>query len=212
MRVYNLLWLIFLASLWGPSFIFIEIMGILVGFAGVLVLIGPSVLNGFEATTLGLLAVTIAAASYGVAIVYTRLHLRGLSPLVAPTAQLTLAALYLVPLSLMFEQPFVGSLPAWDAIAALLVLAVFGTALAFVVNYHLLERTSATYVSTVTYLIPIFGVVLGMLVLNEQLHWTAYLGCALVLGGVMVINRRIDRANGRPIHQAKAHLAPSQPN
>jgi drug/metabolite transporter (DMT)-like permease len=187
-------------------------MGILVGFGGILMLIGPSILNGVQATTWGLLAVTIAAVSYGVAIVYTRLHLRGLPPLVAPAAQLALAALYLLPLSLVFEQPLNAGMPSWNAIAALLVLAVFGTALAFVVYYRLLERTSATYVSTVTYLIPIFGVVLGVLVLNEQLHWTAYLGCALILGGVTMVNRRAGQTDAGSINPTKVHLVTSQPN
>jgi drug/metabolite transporter (DMT)-like permease len=185
-------------------------VGILVGFGGVLVLIGPSIVNGVKATTLGLLAVTIAAVSYGIAIVYTRLHLRGLPPLVAPAAQLLLAAFYLLPLSLVFEQPLNNRLPSWEAIVALLMLAVFGTALAFVVYYHLLERTSATYVSTVTYLVPLFGVVLGVLVLNEELHWTAYLGCALILGGVIVVNQRTGRTDSRPISQTEVQLAPSQ--
>ena len=133
-------------------------------------------------------------------------------PLVAPAAQLALAALYLLPLSLVFEQPLNAGMPSWNAISALLVLAVFGTALAFVVYYRLLERTSATYVSTVTYLIPVFGVVLGVLVLNEQLHWTAYLGCALILGGVTMVNRRAGQTDAGSINQTNVHLATSQLN
>jgi drug/metabolite transporter (DMT)-like permease len=130
----------------------------------------------------------MAAASYGIAIVYTRNHLRGLPPLVAPTAQLTVATIYLLPLALLVEQPFSRSLPSWPAIGSLLGLAMLGTALAFVIYYHLLERTSATYVSMVTYLAPTIGVILGVLILDEQLGWTAYAGCGLILLGVMVVN------------------------
>jgi drug/metabolite transporter (DMT)-like permease len=57
-----------------------------------------------------------------------------------------------------------------------------------VVYYRVIERTSATYVSMVTYLVPAIGVALGIMVLNEQPGWNAYLGCGLILLGVMVVN------------------------
>jgi drug/metabolite transporter (DMT)-like permease len=69
-----------------------------------------------------------------------------------------------------------------------LALSVFGTGLAFVVYYRIMEHTSATYVPMVTYLVPVFGVILGVLILKEQLGWNAYLGCALILLGVMIVN------------------------
>ena len=165
-----------------------KLAGVLIGFGGLLVLISPSILEGFHATTWGLLAIATAAACYGIAIVYTRLHLRGLPPLVAPTAQLSLATLYVLPLSLLIDQPFQMSLPSWAALGSLVVLAVFGTAIAFVVYYRLLKAASATYVSTVTYMIPVVGVILGVMVLNEQLQWNAYAGCTLILAGVMIVN------------------------
>lgn len=162
--------------------------GTLVGFSGLLILIGPALWAGIQATTWGLLAVTVASASYGIAILYSRRHLRGLPPLVGPTTQLLLSTLYLLPLSLLFDQPFSLAVPSWPALASLLALAVFGTALAFVVYYRLVERASATYISMVTYLVPIFGIILGVLILDEQLDWNAYAGCALILVGVMIVN------------------------
>jgi drug/metabolite transporter (DMT)-like permease len=63
-----------------------------------------------------------------------------------------------------------------------------GTAVAFVVYYRLLETAPASYVSMTTYLIPVFGVILGVLVLNEKLTWYAYAGFALILLGVMIVN------------------------
>jgi drug/metabolite transporter (DMT)-like permease len=163
-------------------------VGTVIGFGGLLFLIGPSLLAGVQATVWGLLAVTIASASYGVAIIYSRRHLRGLPPLVGPASQLLLAALFMIPLALLFERPFELPAPSWPALGSLLALSIFGTALAFVVYYYLIERVSATYVSMVTYLVPIFGVILGVLVLNERLGWNAYLGCALILLGVMIVN------------------------
>jgi drug/metabolite transporter (DMT)-like permease len=163
-------------------------LGTLIGFSGLLVLIGPSLLGGIQATTWGLLAVTVAAACYGVAIIYSSRHLRGQPPLVTPTAQLLLAALMLLPVSLIIEQPYRLPLPSWPALSSLLAMAVLGTALAFMVYYRLLELVSATYLSMVTYLVPIFGVILGEVVLAEQIGWNAYLGCCLILVGVMIVN------------------------
>jgi drug/metabolite transporter (DMT)-like permease len=166
----------------------VKVMGILLGFGGLVLLIAPSLVEGVRITTWGLIAATMAAACYGVAIVYTRKNLRGLPPLVAPTAQLMMATIYLLPLSLFIEHPFSLSLPSGAAIGSLLSLSIFGTALAFVVYYRILEETSATYVSMVTYLAPSIGVILGIIILNEQLGWSAYIGCVLILLGVMVVN------------------------
>lgn len=170
-------------------------VGTLVGFSGLLILIGPSLFTGVRATTMGLLAVTFAAACYGVAIIYTRRHLRGLPPLVAPTTQLLLAALFLLPLSVVIEQPFHLSAPSWPALGSLLALSILGTALAFVVYYRLLEQVSATYLSMSTYLVPVFGVILGVLVLDERLGWNSYVGCTLILAGVMIVNGLIKVAS-----------------
>jgi drug/metabolite transporter (DMT)-like permease len=163
-------------------------VGTLLGFSGLSLLIGPALLGGVKATAWGLMAVVVASICYGIAIVYGRRHLRGLPPLVAPTAQMLLATLFLLPLSLGLEQPFRLAAPSWPALGSLLALGVFGTGVAFIVYYRVMERTSATYVSMVTYLVPVFGVILGVLVLGEQLSWNAYFGCALILLGVMIVN------------------------
>jgi drug/metabolite transporter (DMT)-like permease len=165
-----------------------KILGTVIGFSGLALLIGPSLLGGVKATSWGLIAVTVASLCYGIAIVYGRRNLRGLPPLVAPTAQLLLATLFVMPLSLVLERPFNLPAPSWPALASLVALGVFGTGLAFVVYYRVMEQTSATYVSMVTYLVPVFGVILGVVILNEQLGWNAYLGCALILLGVMIVN------------------------
>jgi drug/metabolite transporter (DMT)-like permease len=67
-------------------------------------------------------------------------------------------------------------------------LALLGTALAYIVYYRTMERTSATVLSTVTYIIPVVATILGVVVLREQLDWNAYIGFALILLGVMVVN------------------------
>ena len=162
--------------------------GALLGLAGLVVLIAPSFVDGIQATTLGLLAVTAAAICYGIAIVYSRNHLRGMPFLVVPTMQMTISTILLIPFSLFIERPYLLPLPSLRALSALLALAIFGTALAFIVYYILVDRADASYVSMVTYLIPIVGIILGVVVLKEQLTWHAYAGCTLILLGVMTVN------------------------
>jgi drug/metabolite transporter (DMT)-like permease len=165
-----------------------KVSGALIGFGGLLLLIGPSLLGGLQATTLGLLAVAMATICYAVAIVYSRLSMRGLPPLVAPTAQLGMATLFALPLSLFIEQPYRLPMPSWAALGSLLVLAAIGTALAFGVYYFLIERIGASAISMVTYIIPVVGIILGVVLLDEALAWNAYAGCALILCGVMFAN------------------------
>ena len=83
-------------------------VGTFIGFAGLLLLIAPSLLGGVQATTWGLIAIAVAAACYAVAIIYSRRNLRGLPPLVAPTAQ---APRFATPQSCMTQRPKPGRLP-----------------------------------------------------------------------------------------------------
>ena len=82
-----------------------KMLGVLLGFAGLFLLILPSLSGGGQASTWGLLAVTGAAAVYGVAMIYSRNHLRGLPPLVAPASQLLLATAYMLPVALLVDRP-----------------------------------------------------------------------------------------------------------
>jgi drug/metabolite transporter (DMT)-like permease len=165
-----------------------KVLGVLLGFMGLFLLILPSLAGGVQASTWGIIAVTIASASYGVAIIYSRNHLRGLPPLVAPTSQLILATLYMLPIALLVDRPWTLPLPPPVAWLSLLALGVLGSGLAFIVYYRLLESANPTYISMVTYVIPIFGVILGVLVLDEQLTWLTLAGFALILLGVMAVN------------------------
>jgi len=165
-----------------------KLLGVLLGFVGLFLLILPSLAGGIQASTWGLIAVTVASASYGVAIVYGRNHVRGLPPLVAPASQLSLATLYMLPIALIVDRPWQLAAPSPAAAGSLVALGILGTGMAFIVYYRLLETASATYLSMVTYVIPIFGVILGVLVLGEQLTWHSLAGFALILLGVMVVN------------------------
>lgn len=165
-----------------------KIIGASIGFGGILVLFMPGLLGGVQLTIWGMAAAVGAAASYGLALVYTHKNLRGLPPLVGPTSQLVMAAVYLLPLSLIIEQPFSLPMPSITALGALLLLTVLSTVVAFALYYRFLEQTSATNLSLVTYLNPIVATILGVLLLSEPVTITTFLGTGLILFGAAVVN------------------------
>jgi drug/metabolite transporter (DMT)-like permease len=98
----------------------------------------------------------------------------------------TAGALFTLPLSLLVDRPFDLS-PSLPALGGWLGLVILGTVMAYIIYYELLERTSATFVSTVTYIIPINGLILGWLILGEPLTTTLLGSSALILLGVLLV-------------------------
>jgi drug/metabolite transporter (DMT)-like permease len=165
-----------------------KIPGIVIGFGGLVALFIPVLVDGVQATLWGLSAAIGAAINYSYAFVYAWQHLRGLPPLVAPTAQLFTASLCLIPLALVIERPYTSALPSWPVIGALLLVTLWSTVLAFVIYYRVMERTSATTMSIVTYLNPVVAAILGVVVLNEHLGWNDFLGGGLILLSAALVN------------------------
>jgi drug/metabolite transporter (DMT)-like permease len=166
-----------------------KVIGILLGFLGILALIGPAVLKGLGTHVLGQLAVVGAALCYAMAVIYGR-RLKEIPPLVSATGQLTGAALLTLPLSFIIDTPWQLSVTPLS-VGALACLSLLGTALAYILYYYLLARIGATNVSLVTYLLPITGVFWGALLLGERLHWSAFLALALILAGIAGVNNRL---------------------
>ena len=165
-----------------------KVVGIALGLVGVLFFVAPSMRSGVQASTWGILAMIVVAASYGFALVYGRKHLNHLPSTVTPTSQMILSTLFLLPLVIFVDQPFNQPIPSLQAIGAVVALAVFGTAIAFIVYYRLLKSATASYVSMVTYLVPVIGILLGVVILDERLAWNDYAGFGLILLGVMIVN------------------------
>jgi drug/metabolite transporter (DMT)-like permease len=164
------------------------VLGVVLGFAGVAVLMLPDLGRGLRANLLGQLAIIASSLSYAAATVFARNRLRGQPPLTSTMGQLTTGALFTVPLSLLIDRPFTLS-PSLPAIASWLSLTILGTVVAYVIYYTLIERASATFVSTVTYVIPIVGIMLGALVLDEPVTVNLLVSAALIIAGVLLVRR-----------------------
>jgi drug/metabolite transporter (DMT)-like permease len=168
-----------------------KIVGIFLGFLGVVALIGPAALKGLGKDVIAQLAVMAAAGCYAIAIIYGR-RLKGITPLVSATGQLFCAAFLTLPMVLVFDAPWALS-PSFISVAALTCLSLLGTALAYLLYYHLLQRIGSTNLSLVTYLLPITGVFWGASLLGERLHWSAFLALGIILAGIAGVNNRLPK-------------------
>ena len=163
-----------------------KVAGVVVGFVGVGILMLPDLRQGFQVSIFGQLAIVASSLSYAGAGIFARRYLRSQSPLASTAGQLTMGALFTLPLSLVLDWPLSLS-PSLPAIASWLALSILGTVVAYVIYYTLIERTSATFVSTVTYIIPINGLILGALVLGEAITLGVLASSALILLGVLLV-------------------------
>jgi drug/metabolite transporter (DMT)-like permease len=165
--------------------------GIVLGIAGVAVLVGPDAFGG-GSYIWGVLAVVGASCVYAFGGVYSR-HFKDLPPLVAATGQVTGGAVILVPMSLLLDHPWRLPMPEAGAWASLLAIALVNTALAYFVYYRMLANAGVTYISLVTFLIPVIALLLGMIFLGESMTAQAFAGMAVIALGLAAIEGRVFR-------------------
>lgn len=176
-----------------------KIAGVLIGMAGVAVMIGPAALRGLGGQAMGQLAVLASAASYASAGVYgRRLKSMGINPIVATAGQATTAALLLIPLSLALDKPFSLPFPSPAAWGSILALGLVSTAFAYIFYFRLLATAGATNIALVTFLVPISAVFLGWLFLGERLELIHLGGVALIALGLSAIDGRLWSRRLRP--------------
>lgn len=168
--------------------------GLVLGFLGVVMLIGPDVRNNVDQLT-PYLAIVLAAGCYAASSAYARRYFHGQKPVLVAAGQLLVAGILVVIPALLLEDQSQQSFPLPTAIS-LLWLGLLGSCAAYILYFFVLENWGATRATLVTYLIPIVGVTAGVLVLGETVGWSMVVGGAMILGGVGVVNlwRR-----GRPV-------------
>ena len=165
-----------------------KVQGALIGLGGLVVLVLPSLLQGITATFMGIVAISLAAISYAIGLVYSRKHLIKTPTYHAPAAQLLSVTLYLLPIAFLITPDFSFAEISWNALGSLIILGSFGTAIAFILYFKLLEQAGAGYTSMVTYIMPVYGVVLGMFFLNEELTLWIVGGMICIISGIYLAN------------------------
>ncbi len=171
-----------------------KLLGVACGIAGVALIIGVNALDGLGRHTLAELAVLGASLCYALAAIFGR-RFAGLPPLLPAAGSMICATLFMVPMSLLLDRPWMLS-PSTGSLAALFCLAVFSTALAMLIYFRLLKTLGSIGTASNSYLRAAVSVLLGIVFLGEVLTWSAGLGLGLVVVSIAVINGQF-RAVGR---------------
>ena len=162
-----------------------KFVGVLLGIAGVVTIIGVNALAGMGKHTVAEVACVLGSASYGIAaILGTRF--RALSPLVPAAGSVVTAAVVLVPLALLVDQPW-SIQPSTRSMAGLLGISIFSTVVAFLVYFRLLSTVGTIATTSQAYLRIVVGVGLSVLFLGERLSWNLVAGSLLVVAGVVAM-------------------------
>jgi drug/metabolite transporter (DMT)-like permease len=168
-----------------------RLLGVFVGFLGVVVLIGPDSLQGLGANVLAQVAVLAAAVSYAFAGVYGRRFRRmGIEPILTATGQVTASAILLFPIAMIVDAPWTLAMPPLPVLEAALGSAVFSTALGYVLYFRILATAGATNLLLVTFLIPVSAIVMGSYGLGEHLEARHFVGLAFIGAGLAAIDGR----------------------
>ena len=177
-----------------------KLAGVVIGFAGVATMIGPSALTGESSSLWGQLAILGAAISYSFAGIFgRRFKVMGVPPLVTATGQISASTLMLIPLALVVDQPWSLPMPSGQTWAALFGIALLSTALAYLIFFRILSSAGATNLALVTFLIPVSAILLGSLVLGEQLATKHLIGMAMITAGLVAIDGRLLRNRTRRV-------------
>ncbi len=181
-------------------------LGVLLGFFGAAVLIGPAAYSDFgNGDLLGNARCLLAALVYGLGAIYGR-RFKAIAPLKIATAQVTASTIILIPLAALVDRPWNLPMPSTGAWTALLALALLSTALAYLLYFRILAVAGATNLVLVTFLLPGSALALGALFLHETATLAALAGLALIGLGLAAIDGRpwglarrlLDGADTRP--------------
>jgi len=165
-------------------------IGVLFGFFGVATAIGLSALTQFDITSLAQLAIVGSSTAYALSGVWAKLTMKSVAPQMAAAGMMTAAALIMVPLGI-----YVDGVPSFDyrteTWIALLQLAALSTAVAYLLYYRLLGMVGSGNLMLVTLTVAPVAIILGALVLGEDLSANAYVGFAFLALGLLIIDGRI---------------------
>ena len=164
--------------------------GILLGIAGTAIMVGPGLVAGLGGPVWAKAALIGTALSYACAAIYTRLF-TGLRPELMATGQLTASTLIMLPVVLFLYDPsslMSASAGTWYAVIA---LAVFATAFAYILYFNIVALAGPTNASLVTLIVPVSAIILGTVFLGERLESFEIAGMALIATGLVVVDGRL---------------------
>lgn len=169
-----------------------RIFGVLVGLGGIIVMVGEDALGGLSDNLLAQLACLVSTLFYSFAAIYgRRLSQSAMPPLTIATGQTLTAAILMLPIMLVVDQPWTLPTPRLDATLAALTLAIVSTAVAYVLYFRLIDRAGASNAQLVAFIMPVLAVILGVAFLNEVLAARQIMGAALIAIGLAILDGRL---------------------
>ena len=176
-----------------------RIAGLALGFAGVVMLVAPDLVNMSDSDLSGELMLLGSSLCYAIGNVYAKRNVKGLAPRIPALFQVFFATLIVVPLALVIDRPLTEVQPSADALFAIAWLGILGSGVAYLCYFTILANWGATRTSLVAYLLPVVGIFLGAVVLGDPVTINRVAGTALVIAGIALVNsgpavrRRLDR-------------------
>lgn len=170
----------------------LRVAGVLVGVAGVGVMVGFEAMETTGLAVWGQAACVSAAIAYAFAGVYgRRFTAMGISPMATATGQVCASSLVLLPLMAVVGQPWTLPLPGMATLASLVGVAALSTALAYILYFRILATAGATNLLLVTLLIPATSIALGVTLLDETMRMSHFIGLAVIGCGLLAIDGRL---------------------
>ena len=174
-----------------------KLFGVVAGMAGICLIIGVQAFQGLGEQLLAQIAIVTATICYAGGAVFSR-GFKGLDPMAPAAGSLLCGAAILLPVSAVLDRPWT-LMPSSISVLALLGLAIFSTAIAFVIYFRLIQTLGSVGTTAQAYLRVPIGVAFGVLLLGEKLSPTAWMGLACVVIGVAAMTipvRRPATVNG----------------
>jgi len=169
---------------------FAAVVGIGIGFLGVYFLMFDKLMVENNTVLLPTFAVMLAAFCYGLSANFTKMYLHGISPLALAAGSQISATIVLLPISLFFLPE---TLPSQPAILSVIALGVVCTAIAYIMFFRLIAAIGPAKTISVTYLIPVFGIMWGIIFLKENVTYWTLVGACLIFTGVALTNGLLDK-------------------
>jgi drug/metabolite transporter (DMT)-like permease len=166
-----------------------RIVGVILGFIGVAAVVGFDPSTAARTDLPGAVALLGSTTAYAIGAVYARRNVHGLRPMIPALFQVGFALAVAAVLALVIDRPWERAVEP-QAILAILWLGFLGSGVAYLLFFNLLARRGAAGTSAVAYLLPVFGVLLGTLILHEPVGPGLLVGLALIIGGIALVNAR----------------------
>jgi drug/metabolite transporter (DMT)-like permease len=166
---------------------FFKSVGIIVGFAGVLLLFFDKLILN-EDNYFFALIILVGSTFYSIAGILILKRMKNSGNLDVTTSTMIWALIFLIPIAFIFEKPFDSS-PTLGSVISLVYLGSVATGFAWWLRFKILMKNGLVFQTQVAYLIPIFGVIFGVLVLGEQITWKVFASLIIIMSGIYIVKK-----------------------